>query len=580
MDSLEECSLVTKILVGVSLEEKKTSIDLLSWAVTVAAHPNDTIVALHVLVGKDEKRIDKIKLRQAKASVISMLANFADVCQDKQVKLEAKIKIASSIAKGLVDESWLINANFLLIGTSRNSSLRSSFEITRYCFKNAPESCLVIAIGTQGRSKNYTEDKENHQQQKLFSSKLVRENSSSTISSISKRESIGEKSSPRGVLDCAEAILEECSSPSSNENTSNSRTNIWRRLSTVKLFLPFFRVDDNGKETDYEYSSNKAQLRPSWRCFNFDEISQATNDFHADNIVGRGGYAEVYKGTLSNGQSVAVKRLAKCNEDDHKVKEFLTELGIIGHVFHPNTAYLLGCCIENGLHLIFDFYPNGTLASALHGRNLKVLEWSVRYRITIGIARGLNYLHRCCKRRIIHRDIKASNVLLGADFEPQISDFGLAKWLPRQWTHHSVTPIEGTFGYLAPEYFMHGIVDEKTDVYAFGVLLLEIVTGRRPVDSSRQSLILWAKPLIEVGDVTQLVDPKLGDQYDKHQVERLILIASYCIRQSSVWRPTMNEVLELLMDEIDESGVAESWRIEEECPNELDECSMDDYFSN
>ncbi|KAJ0984238.1 hypothetical protein J5N97_002594 [Dioscorea zingiberensis] len=565
MDSMEDCSLVTKILVAVSLEEK-VSMELLSWAVGVAAHPNDTIVALHVLVGKDEKRVDKTKLRQAKATVISMLADFTEICREKQVKLEAKVKVSSSVPKGLVDESWLINANFLLVGSSRNSSQRStSFESTRYCFKNAPESCLVIAIGRQGLSQHYADEKGNHPQ------KLVREeDSSSTLSSNS-------KSSPRGVLDVSEANLEECSSPSSNENSSHGRMNIWRRLSFIKLFLPFFggSMDDTGKESD-GYSSYKDKLRPSWRCFSFNEISRATNDFDPDNIVGIGGYAEVYKGTLSNGQSVAVKRLAKCNEDEHKVKEFLTELGIIGHVFHPNTAYLLGCCIENGLHLIFDFYPNGTLASALHGRNSKVLEWPVRYQIAIGIARGLHYLHKSCRRRIIHRDIKASNVLLGPDFEPQISDFGLAKWLPRQWTHHSVIPIEGTFGYLAPEYFMHGIVDEKTDVYAFGVLLLEIVTGRRPVDSSKQSLLLWAKPLIERGDVTQLADPKLDSDYDKHQLERLILIASYCVRQSSVWRPAMNEVLELLLDE-HESGVVESWR-NEGCQDELEECSMDDHF--
>ncbi|KAF9625180.1 hypothetical protein IFM89_020047 [Coptis chinensis] len=143
------------------------------------------------------------------------------------------------------------------------------------------------------------------------------------------------------------------------------------------------------------------------------------------------------------------------------------------------------------------------------------LEWPVRYKIVIGIA--------------------------------GITDFGLAKWLPKQWTHHYVIPIEGTFGYLAPEYFMHGIVDEKTDVFAFGVLLLEIITGRRHIDMSKQSLMFWAKPLIESVNIEALADSKLESNYDVDEMRRLVLTASYCIRQSSLWRPSMNEVKDFFL---------------------------------
>lgn len=301
----------------------------------------------------------------------------------------------------------------------------------------------------------------------------------------------------------------------------------------------------------------------------------ATNNFHPDNMVGQGGYSEVYKGELCDGKMIAVKRLTKDNKDGNKEKEFLMELGIIGHVFHPNTASLVGCCIENGLYLIFNFSQNGNLSSALHGKTSKILEWSVRYKIAVGIARGLHYLHECCKHRIIHRDIKASNVLLGPDYEPQITDFGLAKWLPNKWTHHAVVPIEGTFGYLAPEYFMHGLVDEKTDVFAFGVLLLEIVTGRRPVDSSKQSLLLWAKPLMESGEIGQLADPRLKC-YNAKELQRVVLAASCCVRQSSVERPSMSEVLDVLNKGHD-SEIAKSLRTPKftsEDENELDDYSM------
>ncbi|CAI0394062.1 unnamed protein product, partial [Linum tenue] len=316
------------------------------------------------------------------------------------------------------------------------------------------------------------------------------------------------------------------------------------------------------------------------RIFTYKELHVATNGFSEDNKLGEGGFGSVYWGKTNDGTTIAVKRLAKDNTDARKEKEFLTELGIIGHICHPNTATLVGCCIENGLYLIFSFSQNGNLASALHGNSKteEVLEWETRYRIALGVARGLHYLHKCCKHRIIHRDIKASNVLLGPDYEPQITDFGLAKWLPNKWTHHAVIPIEGTFGYLAPEYFMHGIVDEKTDVYSFGVLLLEIISGRRPVDSSMQNLLLWvqnqAKPLMEAGNVAELADPKLEGKYEADQMYRVVLTASYCVRQSAAWRPSMSEVLELLTTCQQDSEIGKSRRIPKFTSDELDDFSM------
>ncbi|KAG8075011.1 hypothetical protein GUJ93_ZPchr0006g44618 [Zizania palustris] len=230
--------------------------------------------------------------------------------------------------------------------------------------------------------------------------------------------------------------------------------------------------------------------RPSWRSFDHDELSAATNRFSSENLIGKGGHAEVYKGQLADGQFVAVKRLTKGGNKEDRISDFLSELGIIAHVNHPNAAQLLGFSVEGGLHLVLQFSPHGSLASVLHGAK-EALKWKVRFDIALGIAKGMLYLHEGCHRRIIHRDIKASNILLTEDYQPQISDFGLAKWLPDKWTHHVVFPIEGTFGYMAPEYFMHGIINEKTDVFAYGVLLLELVTGRKAVDSSRQSLVIW-----------------------------------------------------------------------------------------
>lgn len=285
-------------------------------------------------------------------------------------------------------------------------------------------------------------------------------------------------------------------------------------------------------------------FKSSWKNFTLSELQIATNDFSHENLIGEGGYAEVYKGELQDGQLVAVKRLTRGTQEE-MTADFLSELGIIVHVAHPNLAKLIGYGVEGGMHLVLDLSPNGSLSSILYGPREK-LDWGIRYKIVLGTAEGLLYLHEGCQRRIIHKDIKASNILLSEDFEPQISDFGLAKWLPDQWTHHIVSKFEGTFGYLPPEFFMHGIVDEKTDVYAYGVLLLELITGRQALDSSQKSLVMWAKPLLTKSSFKELVDPCLGDAYDVEQMSRIVLTASMCIHQSSVNRPQMSQVVQIL----------------------------------
>ncbi|XP_031096131.1 receptor-like cytosolic serine/threonine-protein kinase RBK1 [Ipomoea triloba] len=289
--------------------------------------------------------------------------------------------------------------------------------------------------------------------------------------------------------------------------------------------------------------------KPSWRSFTLEELAQATDNFSPDKLIGQGGHAEVYKGCLADGEVVAVKRITKKDKnDDDRVGDFLSELGIIAHINHPNAVKLIGFSADGGLHLVLQYLPHGSLASVLHGSE-ESLEWRIRFKVAVGVAEGLQYLHWDCQKRIIHRDITASNILLTEHYEPQISDFGLAKWLPEKWSRHVVSPIEGTFGYLAPEYFMHGVVDEKTDVFAFGVLLLELITGRRAVDSSRQSLVIWAKPLLEKNNTKELADPRLGDAYDVPEMKRAMFTASTCIHCLPKLRPSMKRVVQLLKGE-------------------------------
>ncbi|KAL8194065.1 hypothetical protein R6Q57_026307 [Mikania cordata] len=316
--------------------------------------------------------------------------------------------------------------------------------------------------------------------------------------------------------------------------------------------------------------------KPSWRNFTLEELAAATDNFAADNLVGRGGHAEVYKGCLPDGQLVAVKKITKKEKkDEDRVEDFLSELGIIAHINHPNAAHLIGFSSDTDLHLVLQFAPHGSLATLLHNSE-ETLEWRLRFKIAIGIAEGLQYLHCECHRRIIHRDITASNILLMEDYQPQISDFGLAKWLPEKWVHHVVSPIEGTFGYMAPEYFMHGIVHEKIDVFSFGVLLLELITGRRAVDSSRQSLVIWAKPHLEQRNVKELVDPCLEiNEYEMVELKRAMSAALACIHHLPHIRPSMKRIIQTLKGErLEPKHKAGGGRA-----LLVDACDLDDYSS-
>ncbi|KAL2345712.1 hypothetical protein Fmac_006997 [Flemingia macrophylla] len=276
--------------------------------------------------------------------------------------------------------------------------------------------------------------------------------------------------------------------------------------------------------------------------FSLSDLRIATNNFSNENLIGRGGYADVFKGSLRDGRLIAIKRLSKRTPEE-RTSSFLSELGILVQVDHPNAVKLIGCGVEGGMHLVFQLSPLGNLGSFLHGPNKNILDWSRRYKIVLGIADGLLYLHEICHRRIIHRDLKVDNILLTDNFEPQICDFGLAKWLPDQCTHHNVLKFEGTMGYFAPEYLKHGIVNEKTDIYSFGVLLLVIITGRHALDHLQQSIVLWAKPLFEANNIKELVDPSLGDDYDQEQMDRVVLTASLCVEQFPILRPTMSQAI-------------------------------------
>ncbi|MQM11870.1 hypothetical protein Taro_044783 [Colocasia esculenta] len=300
------------------------------------------------------------------------------------------------------------------------------------------------------------------------------------------------------------------------------------------------------------YSPSDPGLGYSKSLFTYEELSHITNHFSTQNLLGEGGFGCVYKGYLSDGRVVAVKQLKDGGGQGER--EFRAEVEIISRIHHRHLVSLVGYCIaENQRLLVYDYVPNDTLHYHLHGAGRPVMDWSTRLKVALGAARGLAYLHEDCHPRVIHRDIKSSNILLDYSFEAQVSDFGLAK-LAMDANTHVTTRVMGTFGYLAPEYASSGKLTDKSDVFSFGVVLLELVTGRKPVDTLQplgdESLVEWARPImsraIETGEFKDLPDPRLENDYNEVEMFRMIEVAAACVRHSAPMRPRMGQVVRAL----------------------------------
>ncbi|XP_021724590.1 probable receptor-like protein kinase At2g42960 [Chenopodium quinoa] len=284
--------------------------------------------------------------------------------------------------------------------------------------------------------------------------------------------------------------------------------------------------------------------------FTLRDLEMATHHFSATNIIGEGGYGVVFKGLLVNGTEVAVKRLV--NNMGQAEKEFRVEVEAIGHVRHKNLVRLLGYCIE-GVHrmLVYEYVNNGNLEQWIHGamRHHGTLTWEARIKVLLGTAKALAYLHESIEPKVVHRDIKSSNILIDTDFNAKVSDFGLAKLLD-SGESHITTRVMGTFGYVAPEYANSGLLNEKSDIYSFGVLLLEAITARDPVDYSRPAnevnLVEWLKVMVGTRRAEEVVDPNLEVKPTTRALKRALLVALRCIDPDPEKRPRMSQVVRML----------------------------------
>lgn len=282
----------------------------------------------------------------------------------------------------------------------------------------------------------------------------------------------------------------------------------------------------------------------------FNTIRSATNNFAEDKKLGEGGFGEVFKGKLENGQEVAVKRLSR--DSRQGIEEFKTEILLVAKLQHRNLVKLLGFCVEKTEKLlVYEFLPNLSLDQFLFDpAKCASLDWDTRYKIICGIARGLLYLHEDSRLKIIHRDLKSSNVLLDKDMNPKISDFGMARLFGIDETQRNTGRIAGTFGYMAPEYVITGQFSAKSDVYSFGMIVLEIVSGQKNKFCSQshdeESLIHRAWRLWNVGIALELVDPTLGKKFSPDEVAKCIHIGLLCVQEDASKRPRMATVVAAL----------------------------------
>ncbi|KAL6848789.1 hypothetical protein ACP4OV_021372 [Aristida adscensionis] len=292
------------------------------------------------------------------------------------------------------------------------------------------------------------------------------------------------------------------------------------------------------------------------------ELEEATAAFAPEHVVGEGGYGIVYRGVLADGYQVAVKNLL--NNRGQAEREFRVEVEAIGRVRHKNLVRLLGYCAE-GAHrmLVYEYVDNGNLEQWLHGDvgPVSPLTWDIRMNIVLGMAKGITYLHEGLEPKVVHRDIKSSNILLDRRWNPKVSDFGLAKLLGSD-SNYVTTRVMGTFGYVAPEYASTGMLNERSDVYSFGILIMEIISGRSPVDYARPvgevNLVEWLKNMVTNRDYEAILDPKLPEKPSSKALKKALLVALRCVDPDSQKRPKMGHVIHML--EVDDFPYREDRR--------------------
>ncbi|RAL52186.1 hypothetical protein DM860_017323 [Cuscuta australis] len=590
-------------VVGMKLDSG--SKELLTWALVKIARPGDSVIALHIF----NPNSDKSEMLSLMKTLDSLVAAYEGFCNLKQVDLEFKVCRGSPARKVLASEANIYDAPNLVVGTSStHHNIRSSLSVAKYCGRKVRKSISVIAVNngkvvyhrvataSTGKGSHISNVLELSSESKTLaispnaadpednSFKQLPLSSSGNVDTLALLPIVPFKTMDVCQSSSGSALFRKVFHQNLKSGKHSSKTpHVLQWNKKVQCEQSFGDLDHkqnmydglcHSPNSDVVEASNKSptfripkeveclteKYSSICRLFRYQELLRATSGFLHENIIGNGGSSKVYKGCLPDGMEVAVKIF---KPSEIVVKQFCSELEIITSLHHKHIISLLGYCVEeNNILLVYDLLSRGSLEDNLHGpqNGGNSFGWDDRYKVALGVAEALDHLHNSATGSIIHRDVKSSNILLSDDFGPKLSDFGLATSASVSSCDLDDTDIVGTFGYMAPEYFMNGKVNEKIDVYALGVVLLELLSGRKPIDNTnskqQESLVMWAKQTLKDGKAADLLDLRLLDTYKHEEFERMVLAATLCIKRAPSRRPPIDIVVKLLRGEEEAIGWA------------------------
>ncbi|KAI3446309.1 hypothetical protein Pfo_002974 [Paulownia fortunei] len=494
-----------KIIVG--LKSDNCSREMLLRLLHLVVVRGDSVLAVHVQQSDDTFDPNTFHIHE-------------DLCKSKQVDFEVKICTGSCYITELSNQVRITFATILAVGCS--SKCPKSSTIAK-CLKALPPTCKLLIMDDGGKILF----QEMGTSQQGSSSRVCR----TFMSSLSESSSCNQPGTRPLVR--KSLSMPSASTASTSQQTESAKFISAKNSQQLHDFSPkFFQ------------RLAMLEVKGYNRQFTFEELNHATKNFGLNMLIGEGAHSRVYQAVLENGQAAAVKVL-KISQYSEEI--FFREVEILSGLKHENIVQLLGYCYCKEMYAIVFNLLNSSLK-----QRLDQLKWSERMQLAVGVAKALEYLHSCYPP-IIHKDVNSSNVLLSEDGKPQLSDFGSAKIdlsIRQSSAHKKPIHVIGTFGYLAPEYIMYGKVDEKIDVYSYGVVLLELITGKEAVQTSpvsnEESLVVWARSLLTCGLDERLIDPNLNEDYKKEEMKAMMIAARLCLLHSSSRRPTMRTILRFL----------------------------------